>query len=200
MALRQRFQVLDGALETTLERGLKAFRLREFAAVGNRKMPVLLLDWGVWRPLRPGDIAGLLQTWTEFCERELSRACPASLRLRLLSYVAIETPTEHHQSIRDAVDALEALYLRNPNAALHVERAAHLDSVSERELQKFVSEHARHLGQPTAAQRSSLVQHLYRVTQGRYDALLRLLRELVDDGPSIVLARWHPPSQPHTVE
>ncbi|MBM4257663.1 MAG: toll/interleukin-1 receptor domain-containing protein [Deltaproteobacteria bacterium] len=70
--------------------------------------PVLLLDWGTRGTseatrLHPTS----LEAWLTFCLQQLCTPCPRDLRI--LSFLALELPTERHKALEDKMEELSAL-------------------------------------------------------------------------------------------
>jgi hypothetical protein len=197
IAIRSTFKLAQGPLERTLARALTTLRETAFVAGGKGRMPLLLLDWGVWKPAQVALISSVLQAWVTFCASELSRACPSSLRL--LSYLALESQQKDHTTIIEVVNSMRRSSRRRQNPAFYLEEPAHLDVIPKDDLEAFFFDNAAQLG-CSSVHCEELAHHIYQKTEGHYDTILQLMDKLLEEGASIMLARWEREIEPRNVE
>lgn len=189
MALRRAWRIDEPDLLRGAGRTLENLRETRFAGKlrGNVR-PLVLLDWQTWQTTANSPVSEVLETWINFHCELLCAACPKDFHI--LAGLAVESEPAQHSVIKQLVDRLQVdrKLLRHRDFTL--ENTAHLQHVSYKDLVDFFIKNQEELQCFNQDLCFDLVNIIYRQTNGRYDAILRMIEQRNRHAWEILREQW----------
>jgi hypothetical protein len=161
--------------------------LRRFAQPHPSKpTPVLWIDWGTAGHKDDPISSDELREWVVFSEKVLARGCPPDMRI--VSYLAIQTPTENHGLLVECIEEFKEDY---NDASFQCELIPALPKVTRVEIRDYLLFDPPNTLCPKDRAREA-AEVIYRETNGAYESVVKWIERAEKRGWNEMLRESKP--------